>query len=216
MINPQSKSCFGGLLIHQFYMKTPFRIIVIMASLATMSLSCANDMEVLKKIIDPEEEPDVTVINAELFYSDSARLQAKIITPVVKKYESAKNARDEFPQGLHVWLYEKTGELKAEITANWANRDITTELWEARSNVVLINVEGQKLETEQLFWDQKKGEVYSQKYTKLTKDGSYEGAGDSFWAKQDFSEYKFFNKSGAAKAVLYMKDDETENEMNKP
>ena len=193
-------------------MRIIFRIVLIMVSSATILLSCANDIEQLKKIIDPEEEPDIIGHNVEMLYSDSARLQAKLITPLVKQFESAKDARDEFPKGLHVWLYEKTGELNAEITANWARHDIKTDLWEAQSNVVLTNVEGRKLETEQLFWDQQKGTVYSEKYTKITESNGNMYSGESFKAKQDLSEYQLFNKSGIGKTTIFIKDEEDKPE----
>jgi len=186
----------------------------IILSLVVTVLSCANDMETVNKFIDTEIEPDVLFENIEVLYSDSARLQMKMRSPLLKIFTSATEQREEFPEGIHVWIYEKTGELKAEITANWAKHYADTDLWEARSNVVVTDNEGQKLETEQLFWDRKKGEIYSEKYTKLTKDGSYEGAGETFWAKQDNSEYKFSNKSGKAKTVIYVNDDETSTNEN--
>ena len=186
--------------------KSSFRILLVI--LVTMLFSCANDMEVVNKYIDAETEPDLVGENFEVLFSDSARLQMKLITPLVKRYESAKDARDEFPEGLQAWLYEKTGELKAEITANWARHDLTTDLWEARSNVVVTSADGQILETEQLFWDPKKGIVYSEKYTKITsKDGTV-GTGDTFTAKQDFSDWEL--KKG--KATIVLNDEENEPE----
>ena len=184
-------------------MNLPRKILIILA-LATILFSCANNMDVLNKFIDPEEEPDITGINVEMQQSDSARLLVKMITPLLKRYESAKDARDEFPEGLHVWLYEKTGELKAEVTANWAKYDVAAKLWEARSNVVLISADGRKLETEQLFWDTQKGIVYSEKYTKITNEDGTLATGDTFWATQDFSEYKL--KKG--RATIFLKDEE--------
>ena len=191
-------------------MKTVSRTLLIMLYLATTLFSCTNDMQVVNKFIDEETEPDMMGEHVEFLYSDSARLKMKLVTPLWKQFTSATEKRNEFPEGVHVWLYKVTGELEAEITANQARHDIETDLIEANSNVVVTKVDGQKLETEQLFFDQKKGEVYSNKYTKMTKDGSYEGSGESFWAKQDFSVYKFFNKSGVGKATIYYKE-ENEN-----
>jgi len=203
---------FVGSNRQSVFMKNIFRITLIILLLVVMFHSCANDMDIIKKIIDAEIEPDMVGENVELLYSDSARLQMRLVTPLIKQFNSATERRREFPQGLHIWFYEKSGELKAELTANWAKEDMETEIWEARSNVVLTNVEGQILESEQLFWDPKKGEVHSSKYTKIiTKDGDYEGSGDSFWAKQDFTEYKFFNKSGVGRTTIYYKEDNEKN-----
>ena len=172
--------------------------------------SCANDMDVVNKLIDTETEPDVVGNNVEILYSDSARLQMKMITPLFIQYSSATEPRDEFPEGLHVWFYEKTEELKAEITANWAKHDYDTDLWEARDNVVLTNAEGQILETEQLFWDTKEGIVYSEKYTKATFPNGTVADGDTFTATQDFSEYKFIK--GKATIVLNEEENDLKDE----
>ena len=163
-------------------------------------------MEIINKIINAETEPDLVVENITMFYSDSARLQSKLVAPLAIQFNTDKEQRREFPKGLHVWLYEKTGELKAEITANWAKEDIETNLWEARSNVVLINDEGRKLETEQLFWDRNKGIVYSEKYTKITSKNGTVATGESFSSGQDFKNVELLR----GKATIVMEDEEPE------
>ena len=207
MADPQGKSCFEGLLIENrkyILMKSSFRTRLILLPLIAALFSCANDMEVVNKFIDAETEPDLTGENVVIMYTDSARLQMKLVTPLGIRFTSATEQRDEFPKGLHVWYYEKSGELKAEITANWAKHDVATNLWEARSNVVVTRSDGKKLETEQLFWDQNKGEVYSNKYTKITdKDGTI-ATGDTFWATQDFEEYKL----SRGRATIILQDEE--------
>ena len=181
----------------------PIMILPLMAAL----FSCANDMEVVKKFIDPELEPDMIGKNMVILYTDSARLQTKIVSPLMKQFTTAKEQRDECPEGLHVWFYEKTGELKAELTANWAKHDVATEMWEARSNVVITSTEGQKLETEQLFWDRKKGNIYSEKYTKITNPDGTVATGNTFTSNQDFTRWEL----GKAKATIVLKDEEELN-----
>jgi hypothetical protein len=157
-------------------------------------------MEVINKIIDPEEEPDMVAYNVDITYSDSARLQMKLTSPFVKQFTEAKEPRDEFPEGLHVWFFEKDGETRGEITANWAMHDRTTNIWEARSNVVIISSDGRKIENEQMFWDQEKGEVYSNISTKITfPNGSIQVGKKGIWALQDFSDYRLREASGPIK-----------------
>jgi LPS export ABC transporter protein LptC len=181
-----------------------WRIILL---LALALFSCANDMEVVDKFIDMESEPDMIAKNVELLYTDSARLQMKLRAPLIKNFTSAKDKRDEFPEGIHVWLYEKTGELRAEITANWAKRDLTTNLYEARSNVVVTNAEGRKMETEQLFWDTKKENIYSEKHTKITSPDGTVATGNTFTSNQDFSVWEL----SSGKATIILKEEEEQN-----
>jgi len=204
---PSRQRCFEGLLIENrnlFFMKTSLRTLLIMLPLVAALFSCANDMEVVNKFIDEETEPDMVGIHFEILHSDSARLKMKLVTPLVKEFNSAKEKRREFPEGVHIWLYEITGELKAELTANRARQDMETNLFEAIGNVVVTVADGKKLETEQLFLDQKKSEIYSEKYTKITFKNGTIATGDRFSAKQDLSEYKLIK----GKATIMVKEED--------
>ena len=186
-------------------MKTRIRIILLIIPIFSAVISCRNDMNVINKFIDEETEPDLVGDNVEVLYTDSARLKMKMFATHVRQFSSATEPRDEFPEGLHVWFYEKTGEVKAEITANWAKHDIVTDIWEARDNVVITNSDGRKLETEQFFWEPKKGIVYSEKYTKITDAEGQVATGIKFSANQDFTNAELIK----GKATLIMKDDGT-------
>jgi len=186
------------------------RIGLIIASFAVFALSCSFDLETINKIIDAETEPDLTFENFETLHFDSARLQMRMISPVVKQFSSASEQRQEFPEGLHVWLYENSGEVSTEITAKWAKRNLETNIWEARDSVVVINADGRVLETEQLFWDANEAILYSERYTKITQsDGSW-ASGNSFRALQDFSRYTLDNSSGIGRTVIYVRDEEND------
>jgi LPS export ABC transporter protein LptC len=187
-------------------MKTHIRtIFTVMPLIVALLLSCRNDMNVINKFIDEETEPDSVGDNVEVLYSDSARLQMKMFTTLVKQFTSASEQRDEFPEGLHVWFYEKTGELKAEITAKWAKHDIVTDIWEARDSVVIISNDGRRLDTEQFFWDPKSAIVYSEKYTKITDADGQVATGIRFSANQDFTNAELIQ----GKATIFLKDSET-------
>lgn len=69
-------------------------------------------------------------------------------------------------------------------------------LWEARDEVVVINAEGKKLETEQLFWDMKKEIIYSERYTKLTADGQILEGNNGFKSDQNLNDPVFYGITG--------------------
>ena len=183
-----------------------FRTLSFVLPLLAALFSCVNDMQVINRLIDTETEPDYIGENVEIVFSDSARLQMKMIAPLVKQYNTSSEPRDEYPDGLHVWFYEKNGDLKGEVTANWAKYDQTTEIWEAQSDVVLKNAEGHKLETEQLFWDTQKAVIYSEKYTKYTRTDGTIATGTTFTATQSFSKWAL--KKGNATIVMNEDEDE--------
>ena len=188
-------------------MDKSLRIILIITLLTLMMPSCTNDMEIINRFIDAEIEPDLVAYKVETLYSDSARLQMKMITPLMKQFNSAVEQREEFPEGLNVWFYENNGDFKAQITADWARHDRIISLWEARGNVELINAEGQRLETEQLFWDTERGIAYSEKFTKITSPDGQVATGDTFTARQDFSEWRLMR----GRATIFFNDEVNED-----
>ena len=54
------------------------------------------------------------------------------------------------------------------ITSKYAKKLEEEMLWELRNEVVVINAEGKKLETDLMYWDMKKEIVYSDRYSRLS------------------------------------------------
>ena len=178
-------------------------------SLAILISSCSNDMVDINRLIDTETEPDMITINAIMFHSDSGRLQIKAITPLRKHFSSTEMQRDEYPEGLQVWLYDRTGEISGELTANWAKYRPVEDLWEARYNVVLTRANGEVLETEQFFWDVNRAVVYSETHTTITQPNGSVVRGIRFSANQDFTDLRL--PQGSATIVLEdIEEDEDE------
>lgn len=138
---------------------------------AVMLLSCKNDIKEVNKLGDPGHRPEMSGENLVMIYSDSARVKYEVITPLYYKINQEEEKYDEFPQGIHVISYDKEGKAMGEIRAKYAKKMEKENLWEARNEVVVINAEGIKLETELLYWDVKKEEIYSDRYCRLTANG---------------------------------------------
>ena len=71
------------------------------------------------------------------------------------------------------------------------------KFYEARGNVKILTSDGQRFATQSVFWDQKKNRIYTRDTVYATmEDGSTLVHANGMTAKDDFSEYKFFNNSG--------------------
>ena len=148
------------------YMKS---IIVLLG--AIMLLACKNDIKEVNALAEREKRPDMTGENLELVYSDSARIKYRVLAPEYIKVNREKEKYEEFPKGIHVLSYDPAGKMIGSIKAKYAKKLEDEMLWEARNEVVIINAEGKKLETELLYWDMKKELIYSDRYVKLSADG---------------------------------------------
>ena len=174
------------------YMKS---IIVLLG--AIMLLACKNDIKEVNALAERQKRPDMTGENLELVYSDSARIKYRVLAPEYIKVNSEKEKYEEFPKGIHVLSYDPAGKMIGSIKAKYAKKLEDEMLWEARNEVVIINAEGKKLETELLYWDMKKELIYSDRYVKLSADGQIIEGNNGFHSDQNLNHPVFENISGS-------------------
>ena len=174
------------------YMKS---IIVLLG--AIMLLACKNDIKEVNALAEREKRPDMTGENLELVYSDSARIKYRVLAPEYIKVNREKEKYEEFPKGIHVLSYDPAGKMIGSIKAKYAKKLEDEMLWEARNEVVIINAEGKKLETELLYWDMKKELIYSDRYVKLSADGQIIEGNNGFLSDQNLNHPVFENISGS-------------------
>ena len=174
------------------YMKS---IIVLLG--AIMLLACKNDIKEVNALAEREKRPDMTGENLELVYSDSARIKYRVLAPEYIKVNREKEKYEEFPKGIHVLSYDPAGKMIGSIKAKYAKKLEDEMLWEARNEVVIINAEGKKLETELLYWDMKKELIYSDRYVNFSAEGQTTEGNNGFHSDQNLNHPVFENISGS-------------------
>ena len=120
------------------------------------SSSCENDIKKVTLSSALEETPVQWLKDAELIYSDSAKVQMLLKAPLINRY-NGENPYNEFPKGLKAYFYDDNGVVKSYLTANYAIHYEKKKIMEAKNNVVFVNEEHkEQLNTEHLVWDEKK------------------------------------------------------------
>lgn len=164
--------------------------------LLTASLSsCKNDMATIRSLDFTDTLPELSGKNIEILYSEKARVQIKLESPLF-----ISSGKDEplllFPEGFTVFFYDSLLNLQSTITADYGISNEKTKIMEARHNVIVENLEkGEKLNTEELFWDRNKEVIYSDKFVKITSEGQVI-TGDGLFSHQPFSEIEIRNPRG--------------------
>ena len=160
-----------------------------------MLFACENDIRTIYSLSKIDSLPLETVVDLEVIYSDSGFIQAKLQSPLMKKYED-DDAFYEFPEGFKVILYDSLQNEKSEITANYGINWEKKKIIEAKNNVIVLNkAKNEKLETEHLIWDQKKGIIFSDVFITITKPDAVI-YGDGLTSDQNFSHYNIKNPTG--------------------
>ncbi len=171
-------------------------------------ISCENDIEKINALTNQLKLPDQSGKDIEMAYTDSGKLKIKFFAPEMHKYSKAEEPFTEFPQGIHVYFYDKSEKLESTINAKYAIYYQKKKLWEARNNVVAKNLKEKKeLYTDQMYWDENTQKIYSHDFTKfVTKDGINYGE-EGFVADQNLEKWKFIGSKG----TIYVKDENQKN-----
>ncbi len=120
----------------------------------------------------------------------------RFVTPLLERYELAQEPFMEFRRGIDVISYDaETGAVESTLVADYAKYLERQQLWEARGNVVATGSNGQKLETEQLFWDEKEDRIYSVVRSTMT-DGEDVTIGEGFETNSAFDHYRIRGPRG--------------------
>jgi len=174
-----------------------------MSLVIAMLFACKNDLNEIAAMDFSDTIPDVSARNIDFTFSDSAEVQVRLTGPVMHAYEG-DDPYMVFPEGFLVEFYDSVMSVTTTITGNYGVHYSKKQLMEARENVVVVNYKtGERLDTEELVWDQAKELIYSYKFVKITsEDGVLYG--DTLLADQDFSKRRILHPSGE----IEVKDDE--------
>jgi len=179
-------SHLSRLTIHH----SPFTIhIAFLTSAFLLFSSCENDMSIVKKIASPTEASKETGKDVVALYSDFGKVKAKLIAPVMNHVDDEKNPYTELPSGLTLFFYTDSLKVQSQLTAGYGISYDKSDEMLARNNVVVTNIFGDKLESDELVWNQRTEKISSDKYVTITtKDEII--FGDGFESNDDLSNYK--------------------------
>lgn len=176
----------------------------IIAHLVMMLFSCENSMEKVKQFIDNDTIVGLMAYDVVIERSDSGMMVAKLVAPVMRTIDDPDSAMLEFPRGFVAYMYEGDTAPSSMIRGDYGVNHQKKELIIAKHNVVVKNVRTEEvLETETLFWDQKKRKIYTGGLVKISGPDKLI-FGDSLTANENFSRREIFG----IRATLEINEDE--------
>jgi LPS export ABC transporter protein LptC len=172
-----------------------FKGIVIFMAMLFLSVACENKVEEVRILTKSERIPSEVQHDVFLVYTDSTLKKMEMEAPLAENYPNLEEPQREFPKGIKVRFYNELGEQSSSLTAEYALQLVNKNLWEARGNVIVINTKGEQLNTEKLFWDNRKEIIYSDEFVKITTPEQVI-MGEGFTADQNFDEYEINRPTG--------------------
>ncbi len=178
---------------HKTYRFPYLAVVVLLAGFAFSA--CINDPEDVARLREQLSDRVEQADTIRMIFSDSGLVRAIIKAPLMMNYLDKADQRQEFPEGLHATFYDNFGEPTSTLIANWGvyrrrNRNVTV-----RDSVVWESTDLQKLETEELNWDEKSGQIQTNKFVVLQQP-DYIITGYGLEADQDFNNAKVLQVDG--------------------
>ena len=154
-----------------------------------------NNKNLADAIAENDTLPSMTSLGVTTLVSDSGITRYKIVTEEWLIFDKKNPPYWAFEKGVYLEKFDTLFRIDASIKADTAYYYEKKKLWELKGNVQILSQRGDKFETQQLFWDEKKEKVYSDKFIRIEQeDKSITGYG--FESNQELTEYEIKNTTG--------------------
>ena len=177
--------------------KVEGRIIAIAAFVA-MTLSGCNDVQehTAPAIRDRDSASVMTSYGVNTLISDSGVIKYKIITERWDVNTIKNPSRWTFEKGVFFEQFDEKFHVQAYIQADTAWYFDQQKLWHLRGRVKIRNINGLLYESEELYWDGVRHELYSNVFSKVTTpERSMEGT--YFLSDERMTHYTVSNSKGS-------------------
>lgn len=161
-------------------------LLIILISFFTLGIfSCSREGENLE--IEEYTGPMFESENVRIMITDSTVV--KVIMSGAKQLQQ-QNGDVEFPEGIKVTFYDKSGEKISELTAQEGFKAAEENFYRARGDVYVRNLQKKEtLSTEELYWDPELHEIYTDKFLTIQTEDELIMA-EGMRAPEDFSTYE--------------------------
>ena len=164
--------------------------------LALLLQGCENDLNKVQRLSAQEANNKVDSSKVvEIIFSDSARVKARVLTPLLLKY----NITVPFylmPKGVKIYFYDKNLVNTSTVVADSAITKNNDKIIELHRNVVVSSNTGDVFTSDELIWDQLKKQLYSNQPWTMTKTDGTVLNGIHFTSDESFSHYHVDNGNG--------------------
>lgn len=186
-------------------------ILIIAGVLAVMALAgCSEEKEhIAPPIYDRDSVAMMTSYGVNTLISDSGVIKYRIVAEEWEINEKRNPSRWIFKKGLFLEQFDASLHVQSYIQCDTAYYYDVDKLWELRGRVRILSKNGLRFRSEELFWDERKHEIYSTKFAHLiTSDRELQGT--NFRSDENMTKYYAFSTKGS-----FQKDDIDDSDKKK-
>ncbi|HNP21361.1 MAG TPA: LPS export ABC transporter periplasmic protein LptC [Panacibacter sp.] len=157
--------------------------------------SCENSMQEVRDLGKRKTAKDVAT-NVESYMSQAAVVKAKLTSPLMTRSET-DTPIVEFPKTLRVTFYNDSTKPESFLFAKYGRYLERQGKVLLKDSVVVFNIKGDTLLTDELWWDRNQEKFYTDKHVLIKQPDDQQFVGDNgMEADQSFKTWTLFNGSG--------------------
>lgn len=141
-------------------------------AVAFVIFSCKGKLKTAERL-DLSVTPVQTVRDMSIVQTENGQLRMRMVAPLMERYQTDTLEYESFPEGISLYGYNGGMFLETTIVADNAIHRMSRvgtreESWSAFGNVVIRNiVKEETMETDTLYWDRVKKEIYTDCYVRM-------------------------------------------------
>lgn len=170
--------------------------VLVVVMLLLLVSSCGKEKkEIVEVAFDPETSFMMKTTDVAMLVSDSGVTRYRLNAKVWEMYTKAKDPYSYFPEGLYIEKFDTLFQIDASIKADTAWNYTKKHLWRLVGNVEIENLQGERFETSELFWNEDTQRIYSDKYVRIEQEDKIIIGNHGFESNQTMTKYRIFNSN---------------------
>ncbi|MBN8671833.1 MAG: LPS export ABC transporter periplasmic protein LptC [Chitinophagales bacterium] len=160
-----------------------------------MVIGCKNDPKEINALVTKGAQQEDKAEDVTILYSDNGHVKMKLYAKEFVKNDVAKPPYTEMRRGLKVEFFDDSLNVESTLNARYARYYEKQNNILIRDSIVIVNKKGEKLNTEELVWNQSAKKLFTEKFVKITTPTQVM-YGDGLEANEDFTWYRILNPKG--------------------
>lgn len=164
--------------------------------LLVVNIACSEEHEHIAPAIYPQDSvPMMMSYGVNTLISDSGVIKYRIVTEQWEVNPNRDPSRWVFEKGLFLEQFDLAMHVQSYIQCDTAYYYDIKKLWELHGRVKILTKRGLRFSSEELFWDERSHELYSNKFSHLiTQDKELQG--NRFRSNEQMTKYSVKTTKG--------------------
>ncbi|MGL4852590.1 MAG: LPS export ABC transporter periplasmic protein LptC [Phocaeicola sp.] len=160
--------------------------------------SCSgSNKQLTESIIERDSLPSMRTLGVTTLISDSGVIRYKIIAEEWEIFDKKNPPYWAFEKGVYLEKFDSLFHIDSSVKADTAYYFEQKKLWKLKGNVHIRNQQGDKFDTQLLYWDEKQERIYSDRPIRIEQpDKSIINGRYGFESNQNLTEYQIYNSTG--------------------